>query len=151
MDFKRSLEPMDLEVLHKEMHLLKNKIKKIISKTGYACDNVCYNANDLDEKFIMSQYYYMLTELEKMYHRLEYVSKDVVEEGYISHNKDKRYALQSGRYLTTGSQCEILYKNEETESVYWIYTIIQHNGQDYYAEELGKEVSIDGMKVRIRG
>jgi hypothetical protein len=142
---------ISIEEASKEFQKLKNQIKDLMNKLGDECDNIEFIEGDLDQEFMKGQYRFLLYKLEEVYRRLKYLSYPVTEQGFIKHNHQKRYALPSGTYLTSGSVCEILVNDEEYGEQYWVYTTIEHNGEDYYATALGRDVSINGMMVRVRG
>ncbi|RKJ32366.1 hypothetical protein D7X33_39645, partial [Butyricicoccus sp. 1XD8-22] len=100
-----------------------------------------------DETFLRSQYYFLADKLDDIKRRLDYLSKPIIDQGYLRKNNRGRFELPSGREFTSGSTCEILYTDEDEQ--YWIVTTIQHR-YDYYAAALGVEKSIDGMMVRVR-
>lgn len=145
---KRSVVDVDLQEVEKDLNRLNEQIQRFLYKTGYEFDNVLYNRNDLDETFIRSQYYTIADKLNDIGCLLSYLNKPINSEGTLRLNNDGRYELPNGEYINSGSICEILtYDDGEP---YWVHTRIEHNGEDYYAKELGRDVSIDGMKARIR-
>ena len=127
---------------------MNDQIQRILYKTGYEFDNVLYNHNNLDEAFMRSQYSGIADKLSDIERLISHLNKPVSEEGVLRHNNAGRYELPSGEYFTSGSGCEILV--EEDGESYWVYTSIEHNGEDYYATALGRDVSIGGMVARIR-
>jgi hypothetical protein len=131
-----------------EFEKLNNQIKQLMQKLGYDGENIVYDRNDIDEEFFRSQYIILLHKLEEVQRRIQYLSKPIVEQGFIQHNSSGRYELPSGRYFTSGSVCEILQESDGEQ--YWLYTTIEHNGEDYYATALGRNVSINGKLVRVR-
>lgn len=145
---RRNEISISLDEATNEFQKIRTSIKNLLYKLGYECENIRYNHDDLDEAFMKNQYYQLADKLDDIERRLDYLSKPVRDQGYIRQNNAGRYELPSGDYLTSGSVCEILI-NEESEQ-YWVLTSIEHNGDDYYSTTLGKDVSIDGMMVRIR-
>lgn len=127
---------------------LNNDISSFLNSVGDYCDNVEYDLNNLDEKFLRNQLYIISDTLDDVQRKVDYLSKPVREQGFLSHNSDKRYELPSGDYFTSGSSCEILYSDGEEQE--WICTSIEHNGDDYYATALGKDKSINGLMARVR-
>lgn len=150
MYFNKSSMDLSLAEASKEFSKLKSNIRDLLYKMGDDCDNLRVNREDLDQEFMRDQYRILTESLDDIYYRLEYLTKSVVEQGYIKHNDAKRYTLPSGMYFTTGSTLEILYKDTKYDEQYWLYTSIEHKGSDYYAKALGPDVSINGMLVRIR-
>ena len=95
-----------------------------------------------------NELYFIVDNLEKAREKISYLSKPIVAQGFLMHNDLKRYELPNGKYLTSGSVCELLVT--EMDGQRWIYTSIEHNGDDYYSTALGKDVSINGMMARVR-
>lgn len=147
--FNKSSRNISLEDTKKEFNKVKNSIKDLLYVIGDDCENLVIDREDLDQDFMRSQYSSLSDKLDDIYRRLHYLSKPVTEQGFIRHNSAKRYELPSGTYFTSGSSCEVLYTNRDGEQ-YWVYTSIEHNGEDYYATSLGKDFSIDGILVRVR-
>ena len=147
---RRSTTPLTLDEATNEYEKVHKSIKDLLYNLGDDCDNIRYDRDDLDEDFLQGQYYYLADQLKKIERRLSYLLKPVTEQGYIRHNAGKRYELPSGTYFTTGSDCEMLVNDTRNDEQYWIHTDIGHNGEDYYATKLGKDVSINGMMVRVR-
>lgn len=133
-----------------EFNKLNYEIKRVLNKLGDDCDNVHYEPDNLDEDFLRNQMRLYADKLDDVKRGITYLSKPVVDQGYIKHNSAGRYELPSGEYFTSGSVCEILYNDERYNEQYWVYTSIEHNGNDYYATALGRDTSINGMMVRIR-
>lgn len=132
-----------------KMKRLNSELKHIINEFGNELDNV-QRTDDLDDTFIRDELYQIQDKLDDVSRKIEYMSKPITEQGYIRHNSDGRYELPSGRYFTSGSSCEILTEDYNDEQ-YWVYTNIEHNGEDYYATALGRDKSINGRMVRVRG
>lgn len=147
---KKSTQDITLDEAANEFHKVKRSIENLLYKLGDEGDNLRTERDDLDQEYLRSEYVSLLEKLDDVYRRLNYLSKPVTEQGYIKHNELKRYELPSGAYLTSGSTCEILYNDSKYNEQYWIYTSIEHNGDDYYATALGKDISIKGMMIRIR-
>lgn len=148
--FSKSNQPINLQEAKQLFDKMQNQIFDLLYKLGDECDNIRIEKENLDQEFIKSQYRILVEKLDDVYRTLTYLSKPVTEQGFIKHNSEGRYALPSGDYFTSGSTCEILYNDERCHEQYWIYTSIEHNGEDYYATALGKKISIDGMMVRVR-
>jgi len=149
--FNKSSKPISLQDAHNEFSKMKSAIRNALYVLGDDCDNLRTDREDLDQEFFRTQYRSLVDKADDIYRRLEYLSKPIKEQGYIKHNSGKRYELPSGTYFTSGDTCEILYNDPRYDEQYWVYTSIEHNGEDYYATSLGKDVSIKGMMVRVRG
>lgn len=148
--FTKSTQNISLEETKKEFGKIQRALERLLYIMGDDGENIEYEKEDLDQEFLRTQFCSLTDQLDDIYRRLNYLSKEVIEQGYIRHNESKRYELPSGTYFTSGSTCEILFNNEKYGEQYWVYTSIEHNGNDYYAKALGKDVSINGMMVRVR-
>lgn len=149
--FRKNNQDISLEDCEVEFEKLNRQIKNLLYKLGDDCDNLRADRDDLDQEFLRDQYRTLANKLESVYSRLEYLAKPIVEQGYIRHNESGRYELPGGTYFTSGSVCEILYTDKKYDEQSWVYTSIEHNGKDYYATSLGRDTSINGMMVRVRG
>ncbi|MBG9730781.1 hypothetical protein ABD87_14895 [Lysinibacillus sphaericus] len=141
---------LNVNEAQQKLEKLNGEIYSVLKSLGRYCDNVIYDSNDIDEKFLRDQFYFLSNKLEDVHGKIDYFSKSIVGQGFLKLNDSKRYALPSGDYLNSGSVCELLYTDNENEQ-YWVYTSIEHSGNDYYATALGKDHSINGMMARIRG
>lgn len=134
-----------------DLYKLHTKIQDLLYKVGHDFDNVQYDEKDLDEDFFYRELYQVADKLYGVEKVLTYLSKPVSEQGIIRQNRDGRYELPSGTFLTSGSMCEILTPEPfDKEKHYWILTQIQHTGYGYYSTKLGRDTSINGMMVRVR-
>lgn len=139
---------MELREARLDLIKIKAQIEKLFEKLDGETHNIQCDFDDLNENFERSQSIWILTKLQEAYYRMEYISKPVTDQGFLKINESGRYELPSGEYFTSGSICEIL--DESFGEQEWRYTAIEHNGVDYYATSLGKNVSINGRMVRIR-
>lgn len=147
---EKSNQPISLNDTKSMYNNLNGEIKQLINILGYECENIQFDRNNLDEMFYKDQYHRLAEKLEEIENRLSYLQKPVLEEGYIRQNESGRYELPSGTYLTSGNVCEILVNDIKLNEKHWQYTTIEHNGKDYYAVSLGKDININGMLIRIR-
>ena len=148
--FSKSSTAISLEDTQKEFGKLKRQLHDLLYRLGDDGENIA-SSRDLDERFLIGQYRGLTEKLDDIHRKLEYLSKEVISEGPIFHNSAGRYEMLNGDYFTSGSNIELLVKDEdEDEGTYWIQTTIEHNGDDYYAVALGRETSINGMTARLR-
>lgn len=143
-----SNKKINLQETTKGLIRLDKSIKRLLTKTGYDCDNIKYDNYKSNDKSLFVECSSVINQLENIHMLLDYVLNPVIEEGYISLDENGKYVLPSGKELINGSKCEILCevwgKNE------WIYTLIEKDNENYYATSLGSGTSINGLKVRIR-
>ena len=139
---------MDLEECRLQLSKINREIGSLLKEIDFDESNIECDYSNLDQTFIRDQYCFIVSKLMDAYYRMEYLAKPVRNQGFIRHNADGRYELPSGEYFTSGDVCEIL--GEKFGEQAWFYTAIEHNGEDYYATSLGRNVSIAGKMVRIR-
>lgn len=103
------------------------------------------NASDPDEveKWYAIQKVYAL--LDEAFSLVKYYESPVIGEGKLVKNPNGRYEL-AGLELTSGSLIELL--EEEDETPRWVRTVIEHNGDDYYAVSV--RGSLEGKLARYR-
>lgn len=143
------MKEISLKECENELNKLNQQIKNVISKLGNDGENIRIDRDNLDQEFFYNQYRLILDKLIDISEKIKYLSSPIKEQGILRKNKDGRYALPSGEYFTSGSTIEILYTDEDNEQ-YWLLTRIEHNGEDYYATALGRDISINGMMARTR-
>lgn len=141
------MKKLTIEELQSQFNHLNLRIQNIISAAGYDADNVPSKSNDLDYTFKRDQYLSLLRQLEDISSEVNYLNKPISIEGRLYKNTDGRYAFPNGDYLTSGNTVELLCQDEY--DTYWVKTTIEHS-EDYYALDLGKEVSLEGMTARMR-
>ncbi|MFD2658517.1 DUF5348 domain-containing protein [Gracilibacillus thailandensis] len=135
-----------------ELDNLNHEIKRYFNKVDIEldCENISFDSNNPDDYFMRNEIRSISDKLDDIHRKLNYLSKPISDQGYIRRNSSGRYELPSGDYFTSGSACEILYTDDIDNEQYWIYTRIEHNGEDYFATALGRDISINGMMVRVR-
>lgn len=138
-----------LNVLH-ELEKLSVEIERFSGLLGYEGENVQYDPDNLNDRFLIRQFTQINEELSKVNRKIKYLLKPVKEQGFLKRNSSGKYELPSGVYLTSGSICEILYDDVKNDLQYWLFTTIEHNGEDYYATALGKDTSLNGKLIRVR-
>ena len=79
-----------------------------------------------------------------------YLKRKITDEGNLYVNSAGRYEINEYCYLTSGNVCELLIKDRDGVSC-WLKTSIEHGGEHgYYAVKLGSDISIDGIRARVR-
>lgn len=79
---------------------------------------------------------------------LNKVDKEIIADGILTKKKNGRYEINNIE-LSSGCNIEFIKKDEDGLEYYYP-SRIEHNGEDYYILSLGKDVKIEGLKVRIR-
>lgn len=123
--------------------------QKLSLLTRNDLENVKYDMHDPDECFKYDEYLRLINKLYDIQSDIEYLNKPVSNQGALSKNTEGRYAFPNGEYLTSGNSVELLLE-DDFRSNEWVSTCIEHNGDDYYAVSLGKDVSLKGIMGRIR-
>ncbi|MCM3716058.1 DUF5348 domain-containing protein [Alkalihalobacillus oceani] len=130
-----------------EIRNLQSEIKKIVDKFGYDGEDIIYDHSP-DNNMYTDECRIMLNKMDDVVRNIRYLEKPIRDEGILRHNSDGRYEFESGTYFTSGDSIEIL--EDEGDYSRWNATRIEHNGEDYYAVSLGKDISINGKRARCR-
>lgn len=144
------MEKIELKEAFKILNDLGYRIEMKVRLFDYEAENVQYNHQDANDCFLHDQLKGIIEKLNDVQHDIAYLQRPICAQGIITHNDDGRYELPTGDYFTSGSTCEILTYDDLQERNEWVFTSIEHNGNDYYATALGKDISIDGMMLRVR-
>lgn len=130
-----------------------SRVMSRLSALGDNGDNISYDDESMDEDLIQSELKNALEELENVKYRIEYLNKPVTEHGALYKGEDGKYQIkEDGVKLSSGSTCEILYRQDAYNEPYWLITSVEfdHATGDYYPTELGREYPLEGAYVRIR-
>lgn len=109
-----------------------------------------WNKEDPEDIFMRNQIRQISSHLQSAIDAVQYLEKDITAEGELYLNSGGRYEINEDVYFTSGSSCELLIYDDYYEFYSWIKTRIEHNGEDYYAVALGRDVPIKGLKARVR-
>lgn len=153
---------LTLNELERELYALKGKIRDILNRVDFACDDLSalgdYEqvSGDPDGLFKMDEYRSILYKLQSVMDELEYLRRPIKITGRLRRNDQDRYEVD-GMELTCGTGIEYLACDNQhwdagtdTNSPYWKYSSIEHDGTDYYLTA-DKHVSLEGLTVRMRG
>lgn len=103
---------------------------------------------DPDDQFQRHMFYFITENLKNAQRTIEIIKAPVVSRGKLYKNSSGRYEYEKGNYFTSGCPIEFL-NEEEGRDPSWIYSRVEHNGEDYYI--IGyPEVRMNGLHVRIR-
>ncbi|MEK4951942.1 DUF5348 domain-containing protein [Bacillus sp. FSL W8-1127] len=125
---------------------LRHNLKKFLDKYEAAAENISLSSLSLEERSDCVTLYQVQDILFDAYILLKNLDKPVKAEGYLDKQKNGRYAIGDVE-LTSGMYVE--YFSDE-DGGYYVPSRLEHNGDDYYIVELGKDRSIEGLKVRIK-
>lgn len=82
---------------------------------------------------------------------LEWLDKPIVAEGVLVKNANERYEIEgTGVEFTSGRPLDVWHYDDWKEEYKWTRSRLEHGNGDYYIVALGKDVSIEGLKVRAR-
>lgn len=111
-----------------------------------------YDLEDVEERYKNDVAINIMNQLGKIDNLLEWIQKDVKEEGKLVKRSDGRYEIEgTDEYFSSGKPLEVfLNSNEFNERDEWVKSRVEHANGDYYIVALGKEKSLEGVKVRVR-
>lgn len=82
---------------------------------------------------------------------LEWLQKPIVAEGVLVKNENGRYEIEgTGVEFSSGRPLDVWHYDDWDEKYVWTRSRVEHGNGDYYIVALGKDVSIEGLKVRTR-
>jgi len=135
-----------------ELNKINEDIKNLLKKSS-ECDygdNINYEDNPND-RMLKNEIYNVLSMLDDVMIKLDYLNKPILFEGYLKKNKNRRYEL-NGIEFTCGNIIEALIYDDDfyDGKECWVRSRIEHNGKDYYIISSADE-KIDNLKIRVRG
>ncbi len=159
---------MKLEDLSKQINEVNRSIIALLNKSGYLeydelttdeqrtqrkYDKDGFDVADLDEEqwLKVEEYGRALRELEKVCHRLTYLTNPVKRTETIHFNaQSERYGCDYHTF-TCGDRIEFLRYEEEYDAYIWTVSSVEHNTDygGYYIVGFNK-INMDGLKVRFR-
>lgn len=143
---------LTLEECQTEISKAKAAIDRLVQKLGEdGIEGIKIDEENADQAFLRREYVEVVYNLIDVADRIEYLSKSIIEQGSVFLNEQGRYEFPSGTYLTSGCLCEVLYDDSFYLEERWVVTSIEHNGEDYFATSLGREIPIGQLQFRIRG
>lgn len=131
------------------LHRLNNEMIKILQMVDFNAGHVEAETGDPNELMLLDTYRSIIDKLEGIHNQIEYLQKEIVDEGRLSKNSAGRYELPSGEYFTSGSPIEALIFDDWDEVEKWVTTRVEHNGDDYYLYG-HSEVKMEGLLARKR-
>ena len=133
---------------------LYSKIDSILKSSTYDdCDDLSgleINYRDGEQLFLLEELQAIMRSLGEVSGRLTYLALPVREVSRLHRNESGRYETESGHYYTSGSPIEALVEDGYRDVPYWVWTTLEHNGEDYFLVGYGS-VELDGLTVRVRG
>lgn len=132
----------------KRLNEIQEELQTTLKEIGIDASKVHFDYTDLDESFKYEQLREITTLLNEATSRLEYLSLDIIKEGYLKLNNEGRYAFSDTKYLTTGSEIEILV--DDVDGKQWHYTTIEYKQDNYCVVINDVNYSLENNLVRIR-
>lgn len=126
---------------------LQKSLKLFLDKYQDVEDNTARSSLTVEERSNFMMLYQVQDKISDAYYLLKNLDKPVRAEGRLEKQSNGRYQVD-GVELTSGSYVEF-YEDDE-DGGYYIPSRVEHNGEDYYIVALGREQSIEGLKVRIK-
>jgi len=112
---------------------------------------------DDDDNFTSEEYYQMYVlhnisnSVEQVFNYLtQNLNAPIIAEGYAKKDSKGEYQLE-GYWLLPGQQIEFWYEDDyDPETSHYLISEIGVDKGKYYIESLGKEVNIEGVKIRLK-
>lgn len=122
-------------------------LKKFLSMYEEAADNTDASLLSIEERSNFNVLYEVQDKIIDAYRLLEYLDKPVKSEGRLEKLSNGRYSV-NGFELSSGSYVEYFSDDEDGGS--FVPSRLEHNGHDYYIVSLGKDKSIEDLKIKIK-
>lgn len=122
-----------------------------LKEYGGMIDEFDYDRENPEEHFKASTIRQVLDKLGDIQWELEWLDKPIIAEGVLMKNENGRYEIEgTGVEFTSGRPLDVWHYDDWKEEYEWTRSRVEHGNDDYYIVALGKEVSIEGLKVRNR-
>lgn len=143
---------MKFEELKRELNKVNECIGALLRKTNSnnifneINENVKYD-EDLNKDMYENEICMILTTLEIVKEKIDYLNKEVKNVGKLTRNKNNRYELNNIE-LHCGDEIEALIYDNNLDKKYWMCSRIECEN-DYYLVGY-KDMKLDNLEVRIR-
>ncbi|MCM3413214.1 DUF5348 domain-containing protein [Metabacillus litoralis] len=129
---------------------LQDKLERFEKEYDQMIDSTDRYPLSADEVYQYNTLYLVNDKLSDAFRSIKAMKAPVRREGFLTKNSGNRYEVD-GWELSSGSPVEIWEDDEELkEGGFYTATRIEHNGTDYYVVALGRDISINGLKARIK-
>ncbi|MEH6908813.1 DUF5348 domain-containing protein [Neobacillus drentensis] len=136
---------MELNYALKLINELKSTLSKFGDNYGYFVEDLIYDSNNPEEKSQACAAKQIISKLDNINALIKWIDKPVKFEGRLIKNKNDRYEVE-GIELSSGHPLDFF--NEEENM--WVGSRVEHNGDNYYIYDYGREKEIEGILVRIK-
>jgi hypothetical protein len=150
---------MKLQDLLTQLNSLNPYLKGALKDSHYAINGdlsaVEYHRKDSEAAFVAHELSSILSSLEEVSQKLDYLSLPVVAEGQLFKDEDGRYAFAcSGEVYTlnSGESFEALLKDEDGFKRWEVVSMeYSHKRQDYFITGHTELKKLAGLTVRLKG
>lgn len=133
---------MNLAEAWRELTDLNPKLKRFVE------GELIFSSKD---RFMGKQLRFMQDKLDEVVWKIDYLSNEVTDEGYLVKRNDGRYALSTNldEYWTCGRAIEVFIIDEEDDYYNdWVLSRVEYN-EDYYIVAC-PNMPMEGLRVRVR-
>lgn len=141
---------MKIEQVGSRLKVIQNKLEEL-KEYGGIINEVEYDRENPEQNFKADNYLRVLDLLGDVDSILEWLEKPIVAEGVLVKNAGGRYQIDGTDVeFTSGRPLDVWHYDDWKEKEVWTRSRVEHGNGDYYIVALGKDVSIEGLKVRTR-
>ncbi|AIQ59709.1 DUF5348 domain-containing protein [Paenibacillus borealis] len=126
---------------------LEPELKRVAKLIEEGENDGIYDREDPDAQYLRSMFNVISEDLSKTRRYIRQLSAPLVAEETIYKRPDGRYGSRTS-YYTSGAAIEYLFTDSWGDQV-WVYSHIEHNGEDYYIVNNPK-LSLEGLRVRVK-
>lgn len=138
-----------LDEAFNKLHSVQNGLNGFLELFGPDGENISTDKNNLDEYFKFCQLQDIAGLLENVQFKMKYLSKKLINQGFIGLDKNGNYTFPDGMKISNGSEIEVLVSTGEGQE--WIHTyIFEKEMGNYYALIGGSYYPMKKMMARIR-
>lgn len=141
---------MNIEQVGSRLKVIQNKLEEL-KEHGGVINELEYDRENPEQSFKAENYLRALDMLGDVDAILEWLEKPIVAEGLLVKNENGRYEIDgTGVEFSSGRPLDVWHYDDWKEKGGWTRSRVEHGNGDYYIVALGKDVPIEGLKVRTR-
>ena len=144
----------DLEKVFGEVSNIGRAIGKVVKQSTYNefddLSGLQIDYDNAEQLFLLDELRGILEKLDTANDRIAYLNKPIIYEGTLHKNSSGKYETENGDYYTSGNTIEAFIYDDYREKERWAKTSVESDGIEYYLVHY-KDISMQGLKVRIRG
>lgn len=142
----------NLYELLKAVTKINKEISKVLNESQYSeysdLGGIITDNSNPDQLFLKDELQNIAARMQNVSQSIEYLNRPVTDVYTLRKNARGRYECELYE-LTSGSTLEALIFDEWNECFKWVYSKIEHNGEDYYLYG-HKKTLLEGLQVRFR-